>query len=95
MLLSRDRIRTTSSVVSHTLCTAVVWSLCKKDLRHIDDDKHIHRNETDVTIVMNDSEEIQVKNDKIANGFGNHDNGAAKLTSYSSSDDSFSETSNL
>ncbi|XP_052782346.1 excitatory amino acid transporter-like [Mya arenaria] len=50
-----DRLRSTSSVVSHTICTAVVYSLCKGDLDKIDEKHHMPRNETDVTIVIDNS----------------------------------------
>lgn len=62
-----DRIRTTSSIVSHTFCTAVVWSLCKQDLEKIDD-KHKHTDTDDVIINLEGAEEeVTVFNDKILN----------------------------
>ncbi|KAL4220033.1 Excitatory amino acid transporter 2 [Mactra antiquata] len=67
-----DRIRTTSSVVSHTFCTAVVYSLCKKDLEIVDNERKLHRNSTGITIIDGDDDvEINVKNGNIVNGFGN------------------------
>lgn len=61
-----DRIRSTSSVVSHTFCTAVVYSLCRKDLAEIDL-KHQH----DYHENSFDGEELQVivENGKLMNGF--------------------------
>lgn len=44
-----DRIRSTSSVVAHTVCTAVVYSLCKKDLEAVDEKHHMPWHE-DITI---------------------------------------------
>lgn len=51
ILYYRDRIRSTSSVVSHTFCTAVVFSLCKGDLDKIDEKHKIVRNQTELTIL--------------------------------------------
>lgn len=51
----RDRIRSTSSVVSHTFCTAVVYSLCKKDLEKIDEKHHVshlERDQTELSIIV-------------------------------------------
>ncbi|XP_053405000.1 excitatory amino acid transporter-like [Mercenaria mercenaria] len=84
-----DRIRTTSSVVSHCSCAAVVWSMCKKDLKHIDEkNRQMHRNETDLTLVMGDSEEVRVENGKIVNGFGKHGKDQENSDSYSISHES-------
>ncbi|XP_053386621.1 excitatory amino acid transporter 3-like [Mercenaria mercenaria] len=30
-----DRLRSTGNVVSHTVCAAVIWVLCRKDLEHV------------------------------------------------------------
>jgi len=48
-----DRIRSTSSVVSHTFCAAVVYNLCKSDLDKLDEklQADMTRNETAVTMV--------------------------------------------
>ncbi|XP_060600908.1 excitatory amino acid transporter-like [Ruditapes philippinarum] len=66
-----DRIRSTSSVVSHTFCTAVVYSLCKKDLAEIDR-KHVE-NGDDLDDDDDDKEmEIIVENGKVTNGYLHH-----------------------
>ena len=66
--VDRDRLRTTSSVISHCSCAAAVWSLCKKDLKHIDEHyQHIPRNETKVTIMDDVLDEIKVENGNIVN----------------------------
>lgn len=56
--------------MSHCTCTAVVWNMCKKDLRH-SDEKHeqMHRNETGLTIMTDDSIEVTVEDGKLLNGF--------------------------
>ena len=33
----RDRIRTTSNIVSHTYCTAITYQFCKNDLKKLDE----------------------------------------------------------
>lgn len=76
-----DRIRSTSSVVSHTFCTAVVYSLCRRDLALLDE-KQMQHADTDVTIVVDngftddfDSEknrELEFNNKPYGNGGLNH-----------------------
>ncbi|XP_053403402.1 excitatory amino acid transporter-like [Mercenaria mercenaria] len=61
-----DRIRSTSSVVSHTFCTAVVYSLCKKDLADID---RKHKHDHDIEKVDEEEMQVIVENGKIMNGF--------------------------
>lgn len=64
MLFFRDRIRSTSSVVSHTFCTAVVWSLCRKDLEEIDEN-HKQTDTNDLVLEIEDSEEKITANGKL------------------------------
>lgn len=65
MVYFRDRIRSTSSVVSHTFCTAVVYSLCKKDLDDIDE-KHRRADTAHVSLSMDDDDiELEVEGGKI------------------------------
>ncbi|KAL4220663.1 Solute carrier 1 (high affinity aspartate glutamate transporter) [Mactra antiquata] len=61
-----DRIRSTSSVVSHTFCSAIVYSLCKKDLDNIDE-KHKHLNDSNhLSLSMDDQDvELEVEKGKI------------------------------
>lgn len=58
--------------------------MCKKDLEH-SDEKHeqMHRNETGLTIMTDDSMEITVEDGKVKNGFRADLNG-----SFSTSTDS-------
>ena len=64
----RDRIRSTSSVVAHTMCTAVVYSLCRRNLEAIDEKHNIKPWHDEVTIEVVGSQEKVTKRVNGLNG---------------------------
>ena len=84
----RDRIRSTSSVVSHTFCAAVVYSLCQKDLQEVDEKSGMPRNQTDVTIIIDkDGSQEDIRLNGKSNGAG-YNNVTAQMAGSSTSTDS-------